>query len=63
MADPEKPDIVARLKSAAYGADDMLIEDIEALFNEAAKQIETLRILVGIRQEIELEDAEPEGNA
>jgi hypothetical protein len=30
---------------------------------EAAEAIATLRTLVGIRQEIELEDAEPEGNA
>lgn len=30
---------------------------------EAAEDIETLRLLVGIRKETELEDAEPEGRA
>jgi hypothetical protein len=37
--------------------------DTRALLGEAIETIETLRVLVGIREEIELEDAEPEGHA
>ncbi len=41
----------------------MLIKDIKALFKEVADDIEALRRLVGTRRKIELEDAEPKGNA
>ena len=56
-------DLIDRLREAANGADDVAIEELEALLSEAAEAIETLRILVGIRAEVELEDAEPEGRA
>jgi len=55
----EKPDIVDRLRMAAsFAASD----ERRALLLDAAEAIETLRTLVGIRREIELEDAEPEGH-
>jgi hypothetical protein len=55
----DKPDIVARLRAAAsFAASD----ERRALLLDAAEAIETLRALVGIRREIELEDAEPEGH-
>lgn len=50
-------DIVERLRAQRAGRVQ------KALMLEAAETIETLRVLVGIRAEIELEDAEPEGNA
>lgn len=53
-----RPDILLRLLARAdCGGPD------EALFREAAKTIETLHSLIGIRQEIELEDSELEGHA
>lgn len=55
---PEKPDIVDRLRMAAsFAASD----ERRALLIDAAEAIETLRILVGIREEMDLEDTEPEG--
>lgn len=52
VKDTTRPDILLRLLAQADcgGAD-------EALFREAAETIETLRSLIGIRQEIELEDS------
>lgn len=60
---PPVSNIVDRLRRAAIEADDMVMDDVVALFAEAAAVIEELRLLVGIRQEIDLEDAEPEGSA
>jgi hypothetical protein len=51
-------DVISRLLARA----DSGSSDAE-LLREAAETIETLRVLVGIRQEIELEDSEPEGRA
>lgn len=61
MAD--KPDIAARLTDMGSRPDLFTKKELAAVMLEAVETIETLRILVGIRQEIELEDAEPEGNA
>ncbi len=56
----EKPDIVERLRHAAsFAASD----ERRALLIDAAETIETLRTLLAIRDEIELEDTEPEGHA
>lgn len=59
----DKPDIAARLADMAAHPDLFTKKELAAVMLEAVETIETLRILVGIRQEIELEDAEPEGNA
>ena len=59
MAVDQERDILERLWAAAAKAD-----PVDApLLLEAAKTIETLRTLVGIREEIELEDEEPQGHA
>ncbi|MFC3637710.1 hypothetical protein ACFONL_10035 [Camelimonas fluminis] len=52
-------DIVPRLLAAAVRER----EKTAVLLKEAADTIETLRVLVGIREEVELEDAVPAGNA
>lgn len=61
MDRPRNPgeDILPRLWAAASRA----TGEERRLLLEAAKMIDTLRTLVGIRHEVELEDAEPEGNA
>lgn len=53
-------DIILRLHAAAEEVPSVALA---ALLKEAAEDIETLRVLVGIREEIELEDAEPAGHA
>lgn len=63
MSDGPKEDITIRLAMAALDTQDVDPADMEALLREAIKTIELLRVLVGIREEIELEDIEPEGNA
>jgi len=64
MADGQlKADILVRLHSCADAVDDVPVKDLEALLREAAETIATLRLLVGIREEVELEDMPPEGNA
>jgi len=52
-------DIVPRLLAAAENSP----AELAKLLKEAAEDIETLRVLVGIREEVELEDAEPAGSA
>lgn len=59
----DHPDILDRLKEAALSVDDTPVAELEDLLKEAARVIETLRTLVGIRDEIELEDTPAEGNA
>lgn len=61
MAD--KPDIAARLADMASRPELFSKKEMAEAMVEAVDVIATLRILVDIRQEIELEDAEPEGNA
>lgn len=56
-------DILDEMREAANGLEDVPVEDIEALLRRAIETIETLRVLVGIREEIELEDAPPAGRA
>lgn len=56
-------DITIRLAVAALDTEDLDPGELEALLREAITVIETLRTLVGIKQEILLEDIEPEGNA
>ncbi|WP_029073604.1 hypothetical protein [Kaistia adipata] len=62
MAEERKEDITIRLALAALDTEDVDPAELEALLREAITTIETLRVLVGIREEIELEDIEPEGN-
>lgn len=57
----EKPDIVDELREMALQVDDRPVSEIEALLEKAAHVIETLRTLIGIRREVELEDSEPKG--
>jgi len=59
---PRKPDILHRLRFYADNVDDVPAADLEAILREAATTVETLRTLVGIKEEIWLEDVEPEGN-
>ena len=56
------PDIVDRLLDAAEKLDDMTRSEIQVILRQAAIDIRTLRDLVGIRDEIWLEDIKPEGN-
>lgn len=60
--EPRKPDILNRLRFYADHIDDAPASGLEAILREAAETIETLRTLVGIKEEIWLEDVEPEGN-
>jgi hypothetical protein len=60
---PKLPDILFRLRFYADNVDDVPVRDLEEVLREAAKDIETLRTLVGIRDEVWLEDMPPEGNA
>lgn len=58
VKDTTSPDIITRVLSrAAAGGPD------EALLREATEIIDTLRTLVDIRQEIELDASDPEGHA
>jgi hypothetical protein len=63
MPADHQDDITIRLALAALDPESVEPGDMEALLREAVKTIELLRVLVGIREEIELEDIEPEGNA
>lgn len=56
------PDIVDRLLEAADAPEALSRSDMQVLLRQAALDIKTLRELVGIRDEVWLEDAEPEGN-
>jgi hypothetical protein len=60
---PKSIDILHRLKFAAHAVDDLPARDIEELLMEAAEYIKTLRLLVGIRDEVWLEDVPPEGHS
>lgn len=60
---PRKPDILHRLRFYADHVDDVPAGDLEAILREAAKDIELLRDLAGIKGEFWLEDVEPKGNA
>lgn len=57
-----QPDILYRLRFYADHIDDVPVADLEAVLREAAKNIELLRDLVGIKNEIWLEDEPPQGN-
>jgi len=59
----DKPNIADELAYMAAHPELFTKKEMAAMIAEAASVIETLRTLVGIRQEIELEDVEPEGNA
>jgi len=55
-------DIVPQLLDAADEIDSMRRADLQVLLRRAADDIETLRKLVGIRDEVWLEDEPPAGN-
>ena len=63
MAEDQKEDITIRLAIAALDPEVFDPAEIESLLREAIATIELLRVMVGIREDIELEDIEPEGNA
>lgn len=60
--EPRKPDILHRLRFYADHIDDVPAAELEAVLREAAETIETLRTLVGIKEEIWLEDEPPQGH-
>ena len=60
--DPRKPDILYRLRFYADHVDDVPVKDIEEILREAAAAIVLLRDLVGIKEEILLEDEPPQGH-
>jgi len=55
-------DIIDQLFEAADRIDDMSRSELQVLLRKAALDIETLRKLVGIRDEVWLETTKPEGN-
>lgn len=56
-------DMIERLMHAADHLEDLSRSDLQVLLRQAAIDIETLRTLVTIRDELWLEDAPPEGTA
>ncbi|WEK50345.1 MAG: hypothetical protein P0Y66_22330 [Candidatus Kaistia colombiensis] len=63
MTDAPIEDITIRLAFAALDPESVEPAEMESLLREAIQTIELLRMLVGIREDIELENIEPEGNA
>lgn len=59
---PGKPDILYRLRFYADHVDDVPVKDLEAVLHEAGDAIVLLRDLVGIKEEIWLEDEPPQGH-
>ncbi|MBN9308349.1 MAG: hypothetical protein J0I99_00815 [Devosia sp.] len=55
-------DIIERLLEAADQVDEVARSDLQIPLRQAAIDIQTLRDLVGIREEVWLEDAKPEGS-
>jgi hypothetical protein len=62
MADAPKTDIVDRLLAAADEIDGFDRAKLQVLLRQAAVDIRTLRMLIGIRDEVWLESADPEGH-
>lgn len=58
-----KPDITDRLFDAADDVDNLSRSDVQILLRQAAHTIMTLRDLIGIRDEVILEDEPPAGSA
>lgn len=56
-------DIIVKLMDAADRVDELKRSDIQVLLRLAAEDIKTLRLLVGIRDEVWLETTKPEGTA
>ncbi|MCX5581507.1 hypothetical protein [Kaistia terrae] len=63
MPTDDEDDITVRLSLAALDPESVEPSAMAELLLDALDTIETLRTLIGIRAEIELEDIEPEGNA
>ena len=61
--DPSRPDILLRLRLYADQSAVAPAEELANVLREAAEVIATLRQLIGIKEDIWLEDIEPEGNA
>lgn len=59
----ESRDFVDRLMDAADRVDELSRSEIQVLLRLAAEDIRTLRTLVGIRDEVWIENEPPEGNA
>lgn len=55
-------DIIDQLLEAADRIDDQNRSELQVLLRKAAIDIETLRKLIGIRDEVWLETTKPEGN-
>lgn len=62
MSDDE-PDIADELVGMAANHKLFTKAELASKMIQAAEVINTLRVLVGIRADLELEDVEPEGNA
>lgn len=65
MKRPEfvRKDIINKLKDAHDNVETMTPEQMRAVLAEAIETMRTLRILIGIRDEMALENEPPEGNA
>lgn len=59
----DDPDIAETLAYVADHPDQFTKKEMASVMRMAAEVIETLRLLVGIREDIELEDEPPRGNA
>lgn len=59
----DDPDLITELAYMAEHPALFTKKEMSAMLAVTAVAIEDLRTLVGIREEIELEDVEPEGNA
>lgn len=62
IEEPRKPNILFRLRFYADHVDDVPVADLEAILREAAETIEAMRTLLGIKEEIWLEDEPPQGH-
>jgi hypothetical protein len=58
-----RTDILNKLKATHRDLEKMSPEDVRAVLEESIEIIRTLRDLIGIKEEIILEDMPPEGNA
>lgn len=58
-----KTDIIEKLKAAHDNVETMSQAELRAVLAEAIEITRTLRILIGIRDEIALENEPPEGEA
>lgn len=63
MMPDDEQDIAADLAYVAHHPEQFTKEEMAAMLAEAAKVIASLRSLIEMRADMDLEDIEPEGNA